>query len=88
MIYMENIAKLLEADFEDLKKLFTMRLISVSSNNKRQSVYTSPCLNKAECDNRRNCMMRFLYEKLFLWLVKAINKTINRHTGDCFLGKT
>lgn len=85
--FVENVAKLLKTDINELLKMFTSRIIYIKHvENKRQSIYFSPCLNKNECEDRRNCMMRFLYEKLFLWLVGKINETIYKEGIENFLG--
>lgn len=85
--FIKNVAKLLKTDINELLKVLTSRIIYIKhAEKRRQSVYFSPCLNKSECEDRRNCMMRFLYEKLFLWLVRRINDTICKEGIENFLG--
>lgn len=75
MVHIENVAKLLETNVEHLKNIFTTRIVSV---NNRTSIYKVVCATKTECESRRDVLMRYLYEKLFIWIVKTVNKTISK----------
>lgn len=49
-------------------------------------MYKSPCLQKEECEERLHCLMRYLYNNLFLWIVKQINNLIYKSGDYKFLG--
>ncbi|KAK9744814.1 Myosin head (motor domain) [Popillia japonica] len=70
-------SKLFQIDSDNLTQLLVTKTFAAKSKgNKRDTLYTSPCINKEECKERRNCLMRFLYNNLFLWLVERINEQI------------
>lgn len=58
--------------------VLTARTIVCKPQGKRKSHYSFPCENKEDCEDRRNVLMRFMYAKLFLWLVEAINRELGK----------
>lgn len=77
-----NASKLLKTDYESIASLLTVRTIFCKSQGKRESQYSFPCDNKEECEARKKSIMRLLYEKLFLWIVKRINESMHLGNGD------
>ncbi|CAH0563737.1 unnamed protein product [Brassicogethes aeneus] len=71
IIYFQNVCKLLACNETELFNLFTKRLLAAKS--KRCTFCFSNCVTLEECEERKNTIMRFLYDGLFNWIVKKIN---------------
>ncbi|XP_013374789.1 PREDICTED: unconventional myosin-XIX isoform X2 [Chinchilla lanigera] len=54
--------------------LETVRIRTIRAG-KQQQVFRKPC-PQAECDTRRDCLAKVVYERLFDWLVSVINSSI------------
>ncbi|XP_022905127.2 unconventional myosin-XIX-like [Onthophagus taurus] len=74
-----NTSKLLKIEPEALIKLLVTKTFVTKA---RDSIYTSLCSNKEECYERRNCLMRYLYNNLFLWLIDRVNEQIYYPEND------
>ena len=60
-----------------LKQLLTTRQISTQlSGRRRPTIYRKSAGSIEECNTRRDCIMRFLYEQMFLWIVSIINTKV------------
>lgn len=82
-------SKLFQIDSDNLTQLLVTKTFAAKSKgNKRDTLYTSPCINKEECKERRNCLMRFLYNNLFLWLVERINEQIYAPESHKLIGES
>ncbi|XP_045478033.1 unconventional myosin-VIIa-like isoform X2 [Harmonia axyridis] len=80
--YVNFCALIFQTSSSSLTQLFTKRLIAPKL--RRGSLCYTSCVNIEECNERRNSLMRFLYEKLFMWLVEKINEqTYYRKKHDC-----
>ncbi|XP_064618547.1 unconventional myosin-XIX-like isoform X2 [Lineus longissimus] len=76
--------QMLSLDQSKLEKSITHRQIS-ASHARRKSIFYKPCTLK-ECQNRRDCLARLLYSRLFEWLVDYINGTIQAKTFSKTIG--
>ena len=73
--YLKNSARLLDIDSETIKKalLYTTRNIE----NKE---IKSP-VNKINCEAYRDTMAKFLYDRLFAWIIKKLNSGLKGREG-------
>ncbi|XP_033626962.1 unconventional myosin-XIX-like [Asterias rubens] len=76
--------ELLGLDPEQLEKCLMFRKIT-ASHSKRKSIFMRPCTAE-EAGNRRDCMAKLLYARLFVWLVTFINKTTCAGQWRSFIG--
>ncbi|KAL3273957.1 hypothetical protein HHI36_015380 [Cryptolaemus montrouzieri] len=75
-------AKIFQCNTSSLTQLFVRRLIAPKL--RRGSLWYTSCVNIEECQERKNSLMRFLYDKLFNWLIESINNQIYYgHKHDC-----
>ncbi|XP_044759858.1 unconventional myosin-XIX-like isoform X2 [Coccinella septempunctata] len=80
--YLNFCAWIFQCSTSTLAQLFTKRLIAPKL--RRGTLCFTSCANIEECNERKNSLMRFLYEKLFNWLVGKINEqTYYRKKHDC-----
>lgn len=77
-VYLNSAHLLLQLPEEQsLSELLLTKVFTTSINQiRRGTIYRTPCMNLDECEERKNCIMRLLYENLFLWLVREINKRV------------
>ena len=82
---LENIravVELLKLQIDDLKETLTVRKIQAgkggksSHKKKRRTVFKHAC-TVHECAIRRDVLVKQLYQKLFLWIVKQIGKDLS-----------
>ncbi|XP_074635591.1 unconventional myosin-XIX-like isoform X1 [Acropora palmata] len=64
--------KLLEIDAESLKQCLCSRRITTGLTGEQ---FMKPCL-ESECEERRDCMAKLIYSRLFDWIVTFINASI------------
>lgn len=73
----EAVVHLLQISTKHLQETLTVRKIQAGASNvkgvkqKRRSVFKHPC-TLDECSIRRDVLVKLLYERLFLWIVRRI----------------
>ncbi|XP_023226935.1 unconventional myosin-XIX-like isoform X2 [Centruroides sculpturatus] len=81
----EAASTLLGLSSSTLEKILIVKTITAGKTIRR-SVYTKPCCTIKECEARRDCLVRFIYDSLFDWLVKFINQEVASPVWDYFIG--
>uniref|UniRef100_H2Z332 Myosin motor domain-containing protein n=1 Tax=Ciona savignyi TaxID=51511 RepID=H2Z332_CIOSA len=79
-------AQLLAVPINHLVQTLTFRKIeagSTRSADRRRSIFKRPC-TRAECRARRDAMVKCVYERLFLWLVKQIGNDLSAPDKSAF----
>ncbi|XP_069703097.1 unconventional myosin-XIX-like isoform X2 [Periplaneta americana] len=80
---LKSVSQLLGLEDSCLIQLLTSRqIVAHGQRRNRFSVYWKPAGNVEECNTRRDCLMRFLYERLFRWIVSTINANIKVENGN------
>ncbi|PIK53734.1 putative unconventional myosin-XIX-like [Apostichopus japonicus] len=69
---------------EAFSKYLLMRRIAAHHGN-RKSVFMKPC-ERAEACNRRDCVAKLVYSRLFDWLVSFLNKHTTAKHSYAFIG--
>jgi len=68
----QEACELLGTEAESLKQCLTLRRITTGSTGEQ---FMKPC-SKSECVERRDCMAKLIYSRLFDWIVDFINASI------------
>ncbi|CAK8692984.1 unnamed protein product [Clavelina lepadiformis] len=72
----KHAASLLAVPINCLLQAVTVREIQAGgSSEKRRSIFKRSC-TREECSSRRDALMKYLYEQVFLWLVKHIGNDL------------
>lgn len=82
--YLSNASRLLQVTDIQLAEVLCN---SQFASNCNDSVLKSPCTNVQDCEARRDCLMRLLYERLFCWLVNSINFQLFQGATDEHISK-
>lgn len=79
-------SELLGLDEQTVKKVITLRRIS-SHGDRKKSIFLRPSTVR-ECQIRRDCLLKFIYQILFEWIVRGVQERIRSvNSEDCsFLG--
>jgi len=78
----KTVVELLKFQIDDLKETLTVRKIQAgkggksSHKKKRRTVFKHAC-TVDECASRRDVLVKQLYQKLFLWIVKQIGRDLS-----------
>lgn len=73
---LEYTAYVLETEKDELRKALTIRTMETSRGSRRGSFYEVP-LNEPQAVATRNALSKFLYEKLFEWIITRLNMALN-----------
>nr|XP_018669557.1 unconventional myosin-XIX isoform X2 [Ciona intestinalis] len=79
-------SQLLAVPINHLVQTLTVRKIeagSTRSADRRRSVFKRPC-TRVECRARRDAMVKCMYERLFLWLVKQIGNDLSAQSNAAY----
>ena len=71
--YLETAAKLLQVDAARLKVAFTVREIRI-----RGMATTKVNLNEKDAGDTRHALAKFLYSKMFDWIVQKVNQAMGK----------
>ncbi|XP_072043255.1 unconventional myosin-XIX-like [Amphiura filiformis] len=82
---LEYASQLLGLDSKCLVQSVIFRQITASHSTKRKSVFMRPSTVK-EASNRRDCIAKLIYARLFDWLVSSINRTTCAGKWYSFIG--
>lgn len=84
-LHLQIFCDLLGLEFESAKKWFTNRVI----RGGLKEIIISP-INKSVAQYARDALSKFIYERMFLWIVNVINKALNVNnestTSSTFVG--
>ncbi|CAD5118005.1 DgyrCDS6746 [Dimorphilus gyrociliatus] len=83
--FLQNAAQLLGVDEKDLKSELTSRVMQSAKAGKSGTVIKVP-LRQSEANNARDALAKFIYGKLFDYIVKCVNQALPFQNSQNYIG--